>query len=61
MGGLEESPLYLEDWIGGPGHPPPGLRALQEAGNLTRFSVPGRHVHFDYDWVAENIVPFLMD
>jgi len=53
VAGLEESQLYLEDWI--------GLRELQEAGNLTRFSVPGGHVHFDYNWVAENIVPFLMD
>jgi len=50
---LRESQLYIEDFI--------GLRSLDEAGNLTFFSVPGGHVHFDYSWVAENIIPFLND
>jgi len=49
---LRESVLYQEDYI--------GLRTLDEEGKLHFFTVPGHHVQFDYDWVAENIVPFLL-
>jgi len=50
---LRESQLYLDDFI--------GLRSLDEAGNLTFFSVPGGHTAFDYSWIAEHILPFLND
>ena len=49
---LSESSLYQEDWI--------GLKTLDEEGKLHFYTVPGHHVQFDYDWVAENIVPYLM-
>merc|ERR1711970_1518338 len=49
---LRESALYQEDYI--------GLKTLDEQGKLHFYSVPGHHVQFDYAWVAENIIPFLM-
>jgi len=49
---LAESSLYQEDWI--------GLKTLDEEGKLHFYTVPGNHVQFDYDWIAENIVPYLM-
>merc|ERR1711892_376346 len=49
---LRESALYKEDFI--------GLKTLDEEDKLHFYSVPGHHVQFDYDWVAENIVPYLL-
>merc|ERR1712098_132151 len=49
---LRESALYQEDFI--------GLKTLDENDKLHFYTVPGHHVQFDYDWVAENIVPFLL-
>jgi len=49
---LRQSQLYQEDFI--------GLKTLDESGRLHFFEVPGHHVQFDYDWIAENIVPFLL-
>ena len=48
---LNESALYQEDWL--------GLRTLSESGRLHFFSVDGKHVQIDYEWVAHNIIPFL--
>jgi len=50
---LQESQLYQEDFI--------GLKTLDEAGKLTFHKIPGGHMTFDYNWIAENIVPFLED
>lgn len=36
-----------------------GLKTLDEAGKLTFHMIPGGHMTFDYNWIAENIVPFL--
>merc|ERR1711936_386153 len=49
---LEESLLYKEDWI--------GLKYLNEEGKLHFYTVPGHHVQMDYQWIAENIVPYLV-
>ena len=49
---LRESALYKEDFI--------GLKTLDEEDKLHFYSVPGHHFQFDYDWVAENIVPYLL-
>lgn len=49
---LNESAIYQEDWL--------GLRRLDESGRLHFFSVEGKHVEIDYDWVAEYIIPFLL-
>ena len=49
---LNESAIYQEDWL--------GLRTLDESGRLHFFSVEGKHVEIDYDWVAEYIIPFLL-
>merc|ERR1719430_786448 len=43
---LPNSTLYQEDWI--------GLKTLDQAGNLTFFTIPGNHMNFDYTWVANN-------
>merc|ERR1712110_356596 len=48
---LKETQLYQEDFI--------GLKTLDEAGKLTFHMIPGGHMTFDYNWIAENIVPFL--
>merc|ERR1712210_192359 len=48
---LQETQLYQEDFI--------GLKTLDEAGKLTFHQIPGGHMTFDYNWIAENIVPFL--
>ena len=49
---LEESKLYQENLI--------GLKTLNEQGKLHFYAVDGKHVQIDYDWVAENIIPFLL-
>ena len=49
---LNESLLYQEDWL--------GLKTLDESGRLHFLAVDGHHVQIDYNWVAENIVPFLL-
>jgi len=49
---LEQSKLYTENYI--------GLRTLNEAGKLHFYNVSGHHVQFDYEWVAEHIVPWLL-
>ena len=49
---LEESSLYQDNLI--------GLKTLNEQGKLHFYAVDGKHVEIDYDWVAENIVPFLL-
>eukprot|EP00192_Tetraselmis_astigmatica_P013340 CAMPEP_0117672658 /NCGR_PEP_ID=MMETSP0804-20121206/14026_1 /TAXON_ID=1074897 /ORGANISM="Tetraselmis astigmatica, Strain CCMP880" /LENGTH=335 /DNA_ID=CAMNT_0005481283 /DNA_START=30 /DNA_END=1038 /DNA_ORIENTATION=+ len=52
MVGMEDTPLYKEDWI--------GLRALDEAGRVERMDCEGEHMQFGLDWFVENIVsPFL--
>merc|ERR1711936_971836 len=48
---LQETQFYQEDFI--------GLKSLDEAGKLTFHQIPGGHMTFDYNWIAENIVPFL--
>ena len=49
---LEESRLYQDNLI--------GLKTLNEQGKLHFYAVDGKHVQIDYDWVADNIVPFLL-
>ena len=49
---LEESSLYEDNLI--------GLKTLNEEGKLHFYAVDGKHVEIDYDWVAENILPFLL-
>ena len=49
---LEESRLYEDNLI--------GLKTLNEQGKLHFYAVDGKHVEIDYDWVAENILPFLL-
>jgi len=49
---LEETPLYLEDWL--------GLRTLDETGRLHKFSLPGNHMNMQLEWFKQNVVkPFL--
>ena len=49
---LNQSLIYAQDWL--------GLKTLDEAGKLHFFAVDGKHVQIDYEWVAKNIVPFLL-
>lgn len=50
---LKESAIYTEDWI--------GLKALDEAGKLHFYEVPGDHLEVSTQWlIDEIIVPFFV-
>lgn len=45
---LQESELYLQDWL--------GLRKMEEAGQIHFLSLPGDHLQFTVTWFIENII-----
>ncbi|KYQ90485.1 palmitoyl-protein thioesterase 1 [Tieghemostelium lacteum] len=49
---MEETDLYIEDWI--------GLRYLDENGQVIKLSTDGNHLQFTDDWFVQNILtPYL--
>ncbi|XP_048504600.1 uncharacterized protein LOC104908794 isoform X2 [Beta vulgaris subsp. vulgaris] len=47
----QETKLFIEDWI--------GLKALEEAGNVTYITLPGVHLEISDDGLKKYIVPYL--
>ena len=48
---LQESDLYINDWL--------GLRTLQNTNRLTFLSKEGEHLQFTYEWFDQYIIPYL--
>ena len=49
---LEESAIYLEDWL--------GLRHLQDGGALHRLEMEGDHMDFQPGWFSQNVIENLL-
>jgi len=48
---MENTTLYIEDWI--------GLRTLNENNQLTFIETIGEHLQFTDEWFVQNIIPYL--
>ena len=48
---LEQSPLYLEDWL--------GLQKLDSAGRLQQLSCIGDHLQFTNEYFIDTVIPYL--
>mmetsp|Transcript_49098 Transcript_49098/g.56441 ORF Transcript_49098/g.56441 Transcript_49098/m.56441 type:complete len:306 (+) Transcript_49098:29-946(+) len=50
---LEKTDFYTQDWL--------GIRTLEEAGKLFKFSINNRHVHWSSEEIHTMVVPGLKD